>query len=90
MKEKLIEYFKNKYTIELSEDDFTELDNLFFSIEKHTVCDSCLALGIRDSECVCVDSNKYSTVELEFKHCNVCHQTIDDPIDSEFNDKQLL
>lgn len=89
MKELLTEYLKNKYNLNLSEEDLNEIEKMCFSIQKHTVCDSCYSLGIRDNNCVCVESNRYSTIELEFKHCNVCNQTIDDPIDSEFNDKQL-
>jgi hypothetical protein len=85
MKEELKKYMNEKYNIQLTEEDFINLNKIFFSIEKHNVCDSCNSIGIRDVNCNCVDSNNYSTVDLEFKHCNVCKQTIDEPIDSEFN-----
>ena len=89
MKEQLKEYLYNKYNIQLTEEDLEEIDKMCFSIIKERVCDSCYSISIRDNNCVCVESNKYSTIELEFKHCNVCQNTIDDAIESEFNDKQF-
>ncbi len=60
-------------------------------IEKHTVCASCLSVGITDVFCICMDSNVYPTIELEFEVCKCCGNLIcdGDPAETEFNKKQL-
>jgi hypothetical protein len=60
-------------------------------LEKHTVCASCQAVGVTDTNCICVDNNRYPTIELEFEVCKCCGNLISDgePADTEFNNKQL-
>ena len=57
-------------------------------IEKHRVCTRCLSVDIVDPNCMCC-IGKFETIELEFDTCEHCGSTSDQPIDSEFNDKQL-
>lgn len=56
---------------------------------KHKVCTSCLSPAIIDSDCICVYSNNYPVIELEFEHCNCCNNTSDEYADTEFNQQQL-
>ena len=59
-------------------------------LEKHIVCVDCQSIGITDVNCICVDSNRYETIELEFEVCDCCGSPISDfPADTEFNRKQL-
>lgn len=60
------------------------------TLEKHKVCDKCYAVGITDSDCVCVHG-KPNMIELEFKCCTCCGTLTSDgyPAETEFNSKQL-
>jgi hypothetical protein len=59
------------------------------AIVRETVCASCHSLDIVDKDCVCVWENKYPTVELEFEQCDHCGNIASEPLDNEFNRKQL-
>lgn len=58
---------------------------------KHTVCKSCLSVGITYGECICMYSNTYPTVEIEVEECACCGHILNDgnPPETEFNNKQL-
>lgn len=59
-------------------------------IEKHDVCNSCMSTEVIDANCVCVGSHRYTTIKLEFTHCQCCGNTTSAyPAKTKFNDKQL-
>ena len=57
---------------------------------KHTVCRNCLSVGITDKDCICIYSNEYPTITLEFEECECCGHILNDgcPADTEFNKQQ--
>jgi hypothetical protein len=56
---------------------------------KQRVCTSCLSPSIVGIDCICVYSNNYPVIELEFEHCNCCNNTSNQYADTEFNQQQL-
>jgi len=59
-------------------------------LQKFTVCQACLSVGITSPDCICCYSNSYPTIELEFKVCDCCGHVIhEEPADTEFNRSKL-
>jgi len=57
---------------------------------KHKVCAQCHGSSVVDIDCICMYSNNYPTIELEFEECACCGNVLNDgnPHDTPFNIEQ--
>lgn len=57
-------------------------------LEKYNVCQECLSWDIIYSDCICMSSNKFPTIELEFERCECCGNLSEKASNNDFNTKQ--